>query len=157
MQGVNCFMAKICSKYIFNRAVCLFLATVFMSTYPTGATALALCLDEDENHIVGQNFYPANCHSSVEADRLLFDEHCSALAKKENNDCVDVSLTNANTLNLPSKITVPGFAKTILSYTLPSRLIGFQLRIVGNNSSALSQHQFTLPRTNSHRTVVLLI
>jgi len=150
-------MIKNFSKNIFNRVICLFLTTVFLSSFSTGATALALCLDEDENHIVDQNFYLANCHSSVDADLLLSDEHSSALAEKENNDCVDVSLTNANALNVPSKVTLPGFAKTILSYTLPSRLIGFQQQVAGNNSSALSQHLFTLPQANSHRTVVLLI
>jgi hypothetical protein len=133
------------------------LTTVFLLSFPTGATALALCLDEDENHIVGQNFYLADCHSSVDADLLLSDEHCSALAEKEKNDCVDVSLTNANSINLPSKVTLPSFAKTILSYTLPSRLIGFQQQVTGINSSALSQHLFTLPHANLLRTVVLLI
>jgi len=150
-------MNKIFYKNIFNRMIRLFLTAVFLSSFPTGATALALCLDEDKNHIVNQNFYLADCHSSADAYLLLSDEHCSALAEKENNDCVDVSLTNANTLNLPSKVTLPGFAGIILSYTLPSRLIEFQQQVAGNNSSALSQHLFTLPHTNSHRTVVLLI
>jgi hypothetical protein len=150
-------MTKIFSKNIFIRVICLFLTTVFLSSFPAGATSLALCLDEDENHIVDQNSYLANCHSYVDSNLLLSDEHCSALAEKENNDCFDVSLTNANTLNLPSKIILPGFTKTILSYTLPSRLIGFQQQVEGNNSSALSQHLFILPHTNSHRTVVLLI
>ena len=150
-------MTKIFSKNIFSRVICLFLTAVFLSSFPTGETALALCLDEDENHIVDQNFYLADCHSSVDADQLFSDEHCSALAEKENNNCVDVSLTNANTLNLPSKVILPGFAKTIFSYTLPSILIGFQLQVAGNNISALSQHLFTFAHTDSHRTVVLLI
>ena len=150
-------MRKIFSKNIFNRLICLFLTAVFLSSFPTGATALALCMDEDENHIVAQNFYLVACHSSVDADLLLSDEHCSALAEKENNDCVDVSLTNANTLNRPSKVILPSFAKTVLSYTLPGRLMSFQQQVTGNNASALFQHLFTFPNTNSHRTVVLLI
>jgi len=150
-------MLKIfCNKSI-NRTVCLLLVAIFLSSFPTGATALALCLDEGENHIVDQNFYLAGCHSSVDKDLLLSDEHCSALAEKENNDCVDVSLTSANKLNRPSKIMLPGFAKTILSYTLPRRLIRFPQQVAGNNSSALSPYLFILPHTNSHRTVVLLI
>ncbi len=150
-------MTKILSKKSFNRLICLFMTAIFLSSFPTGATALALCLDEDENHIVDQNFYLADCHSSVDADLLFSDEHCSALAEKENNDCVDVSLTNANTLNRPSKVILPGFAKTVLSYTLPSMLMSFQQQVAGNNSSAFSQHLFTFPHTNSHRPVVLLI
>ena len=150
-------MIKIFSKNIFGRVICLFLTAVFLSSVPAGETALALCLDEDENHIVDQNFYLADCHSSVDADLLLSDEHCSALAEKENNNCVDVSLTNANTLNLPSKVILPDFAKTILSYTLPNILIGFQQQVAGNKSSVLSQHLFTFAHSNLHRTVVLLI
>jgi hypothetical protein len=89
---------------------------------------------------------------------LLFsEEHGSALAEKEKNDCVDVSLTNANSINVPSKVKLPGFAKTILSYTLLSRLTGYQQHVTGINSSALSQHLFTLSHANSRRTVVLLI
>jgi hypothetical protein len=149
-------MTRIFPENIFNRVICLFLTAVFLSSFPTGATALALCMDEDENHIV-QNFYLADCHSSVDANLLLSDEHCSALAEKENNDCVDVSLTNANTLNRPSKVILPGFAKTVLSYTLPSMLMSFQQQVAGNNISALSQHLFTFPYTNLHRPVVLLI
>ena len=150
-------MTTILSKNISSRVICLFLTAVFLSSFTTGGTALALCLDEDENHIVDQNFYLADCHYSVDADLLFSDEHCSALAEKENNNCVDVSLTNATTLNLPSKVILPGFAKTILAYTLPSILIGFQRQETVNNSSALSQHLFTFAHTNSHRTVVLLI
>ncbi len=150
-------MTKIFSKNICSRVICLFLTAVFLSSFPTGEAALALCLDGDKNHIVDQNFYLADCHSSVDADLLLSNEHCSALAEKENNNCVDVSLTNANILNLPSKVILPGFARTILSYTLPSRLIGFQRRVAGNNSSAFSQHLFNIAHTNSHRTEVLLI
>jgi hypothetical protein len=148
-------MTKIFSKNIFNRVICLFFAAVFLSSLPTGATTLALCLDEDDNHIVGQNFYLSCCHSSAATGQLLFDQQCSALAEKKNNDCVDVSLTNANTVNLPSKVSLPCFAKTIL-YTLPSKLIGLQQQMAGNNSSALFQYKFILPQTNSHRTVILL-
>ena len=150
-------MTKIFYKNIFNRVICLFITAFFLSSFPTGASALALCLDEGENHIVGPNSYLANCHTSVDAEQLLFDEQCSALVEKENNDCVDVSLTGANIVNLPSKVTLPGFAKTFLLYTLPSRLIGLQQQVAGNNFSPLFQYQFTLPHTNSHRTVVLLI
>jgi len=150
-------MTKMFSKNLFTRLTCLFLTAFFLSSFPTGKTALALCLDDGENHIIGQNFYLANCHSSVDAEQLLFDEHCSALVEKENKDCIDVSLTGANIVSLPSKVSLPGFAKTILFYTLPSRLKGMQQQMAGNNSAALFQYQFTLPHTNSHRTVVLLI
>ena len=129
---------------------------VFLSSFPTGASALALCLDNEGNHKV-DHLYLADCHSSVEANLLLSSEHCSAFAEKENNNCIDVSLMNANILNRPSKILLPASAKVILSYTLPSRLIGFQQKVTEVNSSALSQLLFTLPHSNLLRTVVLLI
>jgi len=91
-----------CSNLI-NRTVCLLLVAVFLSTYPTGMTALALCLDETENHVIGPNLYLADCHSSLQVDQIISDEHYSALVERENNKCTDVSLTNANTLNRPSK------------------------------------------------------
>jgi hypothetical protein len=150
-------MLNIFYKNTYNRVICLFLTAVFLSSFPAGATALVVCLDEDENHIVAPNFYLADCHSSVDAGLLLSDEYCSALAEKENNDCVDVSLTNANTLNRPSRVMLPGIAKTIVFYTQPSRLIGFQQQVAGNSSSALFQHLFTLTQANPLRTVVLLI
>ncbi len=150
-------MTKMLSKKLFNRVICLFLTAVFLFSFPAGATAVVVCLDEDENHIVAPNFYLADCHSSVDAGLLLSDEYCSALAEKENNDCVDVSLTNANTLNRPSRVMLPGIAKTVVFYTLPSRLVGFQQQVAGNNSSALFQHLFTLTQANPLRTIVLLI
>ena len=141
----------------FKRLVSLLLAVVFLSSFSTGGSAKTLCLDEEENHLVDQNFYLADCHSSVDVDLLLFIEQCSVRTENENNDCIDVSLANAHTLNRPSKIALPGFAKAILFYTLPGSLIEFQQQVAGCNSAALSQHLFTLPHTHSHRTVVLLI
>ena len=150
-------MLKIFYNKLINRTVCLILVGVFLSTFPTGATALALCLDENENHIVEQNFYLADCHSSEGAGLFLSDEYCSALAEKENNDCVDVSLTNENTLNRPSRVMLPGFAKTIISYMLPSRLIGFQQQVAGNNPLIFSHYLYIIPLANPLLTVVLLI
>jgi hypothetical protein len=120
-------------------------------------TALAYCLDEEENHLVGQNLYLAACHSSVEVDVIFSDEYCSALTEKENRNCTDVSLTNANILNRPSKIILPVSAKVLLSYSITHNQQKLQLQVAGNNSSALSQHLFTLPSINAHRTVVLLV
>lgn len=150
-------MIKNFYNYLINHSVRLLLTVVFLSSFPTGASALSLCLDNEGNHIVDQNLYLADCHSSVEANLLLSGEHCSAFAEKENNNCIDVSLMNANILNRPSKILLPAPAKVILSYTLPSRLIEFQQKVTEVNSSALSQLLFTLPHSNLLRTVVLLI
>ena len=141
----------------FKRLVNLLLAVVFLSSFSTGASARALCLDEEENHLVDQNFYLADCHSSVDADPPLFIEHSSVRTEKENNDCFDVSFSNAHTLNRPSKIALSGFAKTILSYTLPGSHIESQQHLAGYSSPALFQHLFSLPHTLLHRTVVLLI
>ena len=149
-------MTEILSKKSFNRLICLVLAAVFLSSFPAGTTALALCLDKDENHIIDPNFYLADCHSSVGTDLLLSDEHCSALAEKENNDCVDVSLSNQNAFNRPSAITLPAFAKIILSYALPDNQLRSQQQLAKHHSSALSQHLSTLPHINAQRTVILL-
>ncbi len=149
-------MTEILSKKSFNRLICLVLAAVFLSSFPAGTTALALCLDKDENHIIDPNFYLADCHSSVDTDLLLSDEHCSALAEKENNDCVDVSLSNQNAFNRPSAITLPAFAKMILSYALPDNQLRSQQQLAKHHSSALSQHLSTLPHINAQRTVILL-
>lgn len=149
-------MTEILSKKSFNRLICLVLAAVFLSSFPAGTTALALCLDKDKNHIIDPTFYLADCHSHVDKDLLLSDEHCSALAEKENNDCVDVSLSNQNAFNRPSAITLPAFAKIILSYALPDNQPGSQQQLAKYHSSALSQHLSTLPHINAHRTVILL-
>lgn len=149
-------MTEILSKKSFNRLICLVLAAVFLSSFPAGTTALALCLDKDENHIIDPNFYLADCHSSVGKDLLLSDEHCSVLAEKENNDCVDVSLSNQNAFNRPSAITLPAFAKMILSYALPDNQLRSQQQLAKHHSSALSQHLSTLPHINAQRTVILL-
>ena len=150
-------MSTIFSKNTINRLISLLLIVVFLSSFPTGASAKALCLDEEENHIVDQNLILAGCHSSVDTYLPLSAEHCSALAEKENNDCIDVSLTDINTVNLPSKIALPVIAKTVLSCTLPSRLIGFQLQVVGQSSTALFQYQTIFSHLNAHRTIILLI
>ena len=144
------------SNNTFKRIISLLLAVVFLSSFSTGGSARALCLDDEENHLVDQNFYLADCHSSVDADLLLSDEHCSARAEKEKNACVDVSLTNAHTLNRP-KITLPGLARNIFSYTLPGSIIESQQQVSGYSSAALCRHLFCLAHTHSHRTVVLLI
>ncbi len=149
-------MTEILSKKSFNRLICLVLAAVFLSSFPAGTTALALCLDKDENHIIDPNFYLADCHSSVDTGLLLSDEHCSALAEKKNNDCVDVSLSNQNAFNRPSAITLPAFAKMILSYALPDNQLRSQQQLAKHHSSALSQHLSTLPHINAQRTVILL-
>ena len=149
-------MTEILSKKSFNRLICLVLAAVFLSSFPAGTTALALCLDKDDNHIIDPNFYLADCHSSVGTDLLLSDEHGSALAEKENNDCVDVSLSNQNAFNRPSAITLPAFAKMILSYALPDNQLRSQQQLAKHHASALSQHLSTLPHINAHHTVILL-
>ena len=150
-------MIKIFSENLFNHTVCLLLVSVFLSTFPTGATALAFCLDERENHVVGQNFYLANCHVAIETPLTLSEEHCSVLNKGKNNDCTDVSLTIANKLNRPSKIILPTSSKVILFNTLPNELVSFQQRVLGYYSSTLSQPLFIWPQIDPHRTVVLLI
>jgi hypothetical protein len=149
-------MTEILSKKSFNRLICLVLAAVFLSSFPAGTTALALCLDKDDNHIIDPNFYLADCHSSVGTDLLLSDEHGSALAEKENNDCVDVSLSNQNAFNRPSAITLSAFAKIILSYALPDNQLRSQQQLAKHHASALSQHLSTLPHINAHHTVILL-
>lgn len=148
----NCFY-----KNTFKRVVSLLLTVVFLSSFPAGTSALALCLDEEESHVVVQDFYLVDCHSAVEEGLSLSEEHFFALAEKEKNDCIDVSLTNANILNRPSKIILPASAKVILSYTFPSGLVSFQQHVPGYSSSALSQPFFVLPHIEVQRTIILLI
>ena len=150
-------MLKVFYNNIINRTVCFMLSAIFLCSFPSGAAASAICLDQEKSHIVEQKFYLDDCHSSVETYLPLSEEHCSALADKENNECVDVSLANADILNLPSKVILPAFSKNILSYVLPNRIIGFQQQVVEHGSSALSRFWDTSSHLNTHRTIVLLI
>jgi len=133
------------------------LTAVLLFSYPTGAAALALCLDQEENHIVDQNRYLDNCHSFADTYLPLSEEHCAARTERENNDCVDVSLTNANILNRPSKIALSAIAKDILYYTLPINLEGYMLQIAGQNPPVSFQYPPNSLHLKVHRTTVLLI
>jgi hypothetical protein len=133
------------------------LLTVFLSTIPTGSSSLAFCLDEQESHIVGQNLYLLDCHSTDEASRIISDEHFSALTDKREKDCIDVSLTNAHILNRPSRIKLPVSSKVVHFYALPNGIVGYQQHIVDNSLVVFSQPLFTQPQINAPRTVVLLI
>ncbi len=151
-------MNKIFCKNAFTRVICLVLAAVFLSSFPTGATALALCLDMDKTHVVDQDhLHLADCHSSAEAGQSLLYGHYSTLAGKENNNCVDIALSNENAVNRPSEITLPVFTKVVLSYALPNSQIGSQQQMAEYLSSALTQPQFPSPFINARLTVVLLI
>ena len=132
------------------------LVIVFLTTFPTGSSALAFCLDEQESHAVTKNYFLVDCHSSVEEGLSLSDEHLWALAEKE-KDCTDISLTSANILNRPSKITLPASAKVIFSCALPGGLASFKQQVQGYSSFALSQPFFVLPHIDTQRTVILLI
>ena len=150
-------MLNIFLKNLINRTCCLLLVIVFLSTFSTGSPALAFCLDEQESHVAGQNLYLVNCHSVVEAGLIPSDEYFSAHVEKGKNECTDVSLTNANILNRPTKITLPVPAQVTLSYMLPGGPVNYQQQVAQYNSSAFSQPIFTLPPINVHLTVVLLI
>jgi len=151
-------MLRTFSQNTFNRIVSLLLTAIFLFSYPpTGAAALALCLDQEENHIVDQNRYLDNCHSFTYTYLPLSEEHCAARTERENNDCVDVSLTNANILNLPTKIALPAIAKDILSYTLPSSLEGYMQQMAGQKPPVSFQYPPNSLHLKVHRTTVLLI
>lgn len=150
-------MRNIYLKSFINRTVCLLLAAVFLSTFPTGATALAFCLDGQESHVVGTNLYLADCHSASEIGRIISNEHFSALTRRSNNDCTDVSLTNANVLNRSSRITLPASPQVILFYSLPSRLFNVQKQNAVAGSSEFSRPLFVLPHLTTLRSVVLLV
>jgi len=150
-------MLKIFSYNVINRAVCLLLVAIFLSTFPTGTTALALCLDGQESHVVGTNLYLADCHSASETGRTISNDHFSALSKRSNNDCTDVSLENANALNRSSRITLPSSPKVILFYSLPGRFFNMQKHNAAARSSESFRTLFVSPLLHSHRSVVLLI
>jgi hypothetical protein len=150
-------MTKFFYKNKFNRIICLVMTVTFLSSFPAGA--LALCLDsaEEESHLVGQNLNLVDCHTSVEAKLRLSSEHYSASTEKKSNDCVDVSLTNANTLNFPTKLFLPTSAKIIITFQRPYSNIGLQEHNPPKSSSALSPPSISTTFYKSHRTAILLI
>lgn len=148
-------MLNILLNNLFKRNVCLLLVVVFLSTLPTGSTAMAFCLDDQESHLVEKNFHLVDCHSASGPGWFFSDGHFSALAQKEQNDCTDISLTNANILNRPSRTTLPISAKVELSHLFPGGI--YPQKITGHSLSSPSQPIFTLTHINIHRTVVLLI
>ncbi len=150
-------MLKFICQSSSNSAICLILTAVFLFSYPTGSAALSLCLDQEENHIVDRNLYLDNCHSSTGTYLPLSQEHCSASEESENNDCVDVSLTNDNILNRLSKTALPAIAKIFLSYTLPSNLAGFQQQVIVQNPHISFQIPSNILHLKIHRATVLLI
>ena len=149
-------MLNIFLKSIIKRKVSLLLITVFLSSFPTGTTSLAFCLDEQENHVVGQNLYLVNCHSTDETARF-FDENFSVLAEKRKNDCTDGSLSSVNIFNRPPRRSLPISAEVVLSFGPLSERVNYKQQVAEFSLSALSQLLFILPYINAHRTVVLLI
>ena len=151
-------MLKIFYNKLRNRTLCLLLIAFFLTSFPANGSAFALCLDGTENHVVSRNPILASCHPP-EAEKLLpSGEHCLAQAEKENNDCNDIALSNPHKLNRPSKTALSAIAKTLVSYTLPGKLIGVHYQAAGQQTdSRFTQHQFSASRFDAHRTVVLLI
>ena len=145
------------SDNLINRTICLLLIVIFLSTFPTVASAFSFCLDEQKNHIVGKNFYLANCHIANEAPQTFPDDNFSVLFEEKNSDCMDVSLSSANILYRPSKLIIPISAKLILIYTFPSTLVRFHLQAIEYRSSTLHKELLGQPQIDAHRTVVLLI
>jgi hypothetical protein len=150
-------LLKMFSDNVINRSVCLLLIVILLATFPTGASSLTFCLDQEENHIVGQNYYLANCHTANETSPTFSEENCSALFEGESSDCNDVSLASANILYRPSKLIMPISAKLILFYTFPRVLVSFHQQAINYRSSALYKELFGLPQFDAQRTVVLLI
>ena len=150
-------MLNIYIHHLINRTVCLLLVAVFLTAFPTGSTALAFCLDEQENHVVSINLYLADCHSPSESNLIISGKRFSAHSEKGKNDCTDVSLTNATVFNRPTKRITTVSAKVILSYALAGRLDSLQQQVAKSSSSALSHPQYVLPHIKAHRTIVLLV
>lgn len=132
------------------------LVTVFLLTFPTGTTSLAFCLDEQESHVVGQNFYLVNCHSTDETARI-FHKNFSVLAEKKKSDCTDIFLSNANILNRPPRRSLPISVKVVPSLGPLSEIVTYKNQIAEFSLSALSQPLFVLPYTNAYQKIVLLI
>lgn len=59
-------MSTIFFKNKIDRVNSPLVAVFFLSSFPTGASAKAVSLDEEENHIVDLNLILAGCHSSVD-------------------------------------------------------------------------------------------
>ena len=151
-------MTKILSEKSFNRVICLVLAAVFLSSFTADTSGLALCLDMDKTHVIDQQYlFIADCHSSNDDNNSKVNQPNSTLVGREASDCLDVSVSSKNALRRPSEITLPTVAKVVLSYTPPNSQLGSQQQLTMHGSSALTQHLITLPHTNAHRTVILLI
>lgn len=150
-------MLKFFYNNIIFRIIGLLLTAIFIVSYPTGAASMVLCLDQQDNHLVPQRIYLDNCHTIADTYLPLSEEHYSAREERENNDCVDVSLTNANILNRPSKTTLPAIAKDILSYPLPGNLVRLQQQVIMKKSPNAFQNFTNTLHLKIQRTTVLLI
>ncbi|MBW2501934.1 MAG: hypothetical protein JRD39_03235 [Deltaproteobacteria bacterium] len=151
-------MLKIFYNKLRNRSLCLLLIGFFLTSFPAGGSAFALCLDGTGNHMVSRNPILAACHPPEAGKLLPSGEYCLAQAEKENNDCTDIALSNPHKLNRPSKTVLSAVAKTLVSYTLPGKLTGLHYQAAGQQTaSRFTQRQFPASRLDAHRTVVLLI
>ncbi len=151
-------MNNIFSNMSFCRVVSLVLTAVFLSSFPAGATSLAICVDSEENHIINQEHLRLDdCHPALETVQPSIIESHSVLKSQDNDDCVDILLSNSNLLIRSSERKITEFTKLIFPVVLFDNNFGFQDNLKGQKSSLPIQPQFPSPSIIAQRTVVLLI
>jgi len=142
-----------------NRSIRLLLVALFLSVFPSGKTALSLCLDDEQAHLVqSKHQHLMDCHSAsgehlpetVAAQFTFFDE--------DDGSCVDVMLSTcySTTLRQRTGQTIPAPVLCTLA------LVTFQQRPVQqlpllSQSSLFAQSLSISLTVDAQRTVVLLI
>ena len=141
------------------RSIRLLLVALFLIVFPSGNTALSLCLDDEQVHLVqSKHLHLMDCHSAsgkhlpetVAARFTFFDE--------DDGSCVDVMLSTyySTTLRQRTGQTLPPPMLCTLA------LVTFQQRPIQSlpllsQSSLLARSSSVSPTVDSQRTVVLLI
>jgi len=144
--------------HIVNRTIRLLLVAVFISVFPSGKTALSLCLDDEQAHLVyRQHLHLMDCHTAP-GDRhpeTSFALH--ALLEKNGEPCVDLMLStyNSTTLRQRTSLTVP--TPVLCALALVKDQQWTMLPAGLSQSSLLAQSSSVSPTVDAHRTVVLLI
>jgi hypothetical protein len=120
-----------------NRSIRLLLVALFLSFFPSGKTALSLCLDAEQAHLVQQDLHLMDCHS--ESNRHFAETFAArfTLLEEDDGSCVDIMLS------------------TFYSTTLRQRT-GQQLPVL-SQSTLFAQSSSVSLTVDAQRTVVLQI
>jgi hypothetical protein len=142
-----------------NRSIRLLLVALFLSAFPSGKTALSLCLDEEQAHLVqSEHLHLVDCHSTA-------DEHLPAkvaarfpLLEKDDGSCVDVMLSTyySTTLRQRTDQTIPAPVLCTLALVTFQQRPDHELPVL-SQSTLFAQSSSVSLTVDAQRTVVLLI